>query len=166
MRYIALKKNKLQFLSLTGLTVESFDVLLSYFSQDWQEYIEHYTIDGEPRVRIARVQVCKQLPSSADKLLFILIYLKTNPLQEHHAAFFGMTQPKANKFIHLLSGILFTTLKRLGELPERNEYRLREMLKFCTDIILDGTERHIQRPQDNEVQKNCYSGKKNSLCEE
>lgn len=137
----------------------------SYFTEDWKEYITNYTIDGEPRVRLARVQVCKQLPTIADKLLFILVYLKTNPLQEHHAAFFGMTQPKANKLIPLLSTILLSTLKHLGELPERNEYRLVEQLKFCTDVILDGTERYIQRPKDDEVQKSCYSGKKNSLCE-
>lgn len=54
--------------------------------------------------------------------MFTLIYLRTNPLQDHHAVFFGMTQPKTNKFIHLLSEILLITLKRLGELPERNEF--------------------------------------------
>ncbi|MFV0390283.1 MAG: DDE transposase family protein, partial [Paludibacteraceae bacterium] len=66
-----------------------------------------------------------------------------------------MTQPKANKLIHLLSTILLSTLKHLGELPEKNEYRLVEQLKFCTDVILDGTERYIQRPKDDEVQKSC-----------
>ncbi|HEY5536127.1 MAG TPA: transposase family protein [Ignavibacteria bacterium] len=34
--------------------------------------------------------------------MFLLIYLKTNPLQEHHAASFGITQPQANILIHLL----------------------------------------------------------------
>lgn len=162
MRYYTLKKNATQFLSLTGLTVEYFEELLSYFSEDWDNYIRHYTINGTPRIRIARVHVCKQLPTTADKLMFILIYLKTNPLQEHHAASFGMSQPKANKFIHLLSEILLTTLKRLGELPERNEFRLKEILKPFSDVLLDGTERPIQRPQDENLQKSCYSGKKNS----
>lgn len=162
MRYITLKKNSVQFLSLSGLSVENFDELLSFFAEDWDNYITHYTIDGDPRVRLARIRVCKQLPTTADKLLFILIYLKTNPLQEYHAAYFGMTQPKANKFIHLLSGILLSTLKRLGELPERNVYRLKEQLKTYTDVLLDGTERPIQRPQADDLQKACYSGKKNS----
>jgi hypothetical protein len=162
MRYIALKRNSVQFLSLTGLSIENFDVLLSFFSEDWDNYITHYTIDGDPRIRLARISVCKQLPITADKLLFILIYLKTNPLQEYHAAYFGMTQPKANKFIHLLSSVLLSTLKRIGELPERNVYRLKEQLKSFTDVLLDGTERPIQRPQAEDLQKACYSGKKNS----
>lgn len=31
----------------------------------------------------------------------------------------------------------------------------------CRDILLDGTERPIERPQDSDRQKSCYSGKKN-----
>ncbi|MFV0391352.1 MAG: hypothetical protein ACK5KP_05650 [Paludibacteraceae bacterium] len=62
------------------MSIEPFDVLQSYFTEDWKEYNTNYTIDGELRVRLARVQVCKQLPAIADKLLFILVYLKTNPL--------------------------------------------------------------------------------------
>ncbi|KAA6321567.1 hypothetical protein EZS27_028796, partial [termite gut metagenome] len=39
------------------------------------------------------------LPTVEDKLFFILVFMKTNPLQEHHAAGFGISQPKANMFI-------------------------------------------------------------------
>ncbi|MDP4239444.1 MAG: transposase family protein [Bacteroidota bacterium] len=52
-----------------------------------------------------------------------------------------MTQPKANKFIHLLSRVLLATMKQIGELPERNVYCLKEQLKSFTDVLLDGTER-------------------------
>jgi len=38
--------------------------------------------------------------------MFLLINLKTNPLQEHHAASFGITQSKAHILIHLLSCLL------------------------------------------------------------
>jgi hypothetical protein len=34
------------------------------------------------------------------------------------------------------------------------------LLQQCEDVLLDGTERPIQRPVDDEVQKSCYSGKK------
>nr|WP_235817028.1 transposase family protein [Bacteroides ndongoniae] len=50
------------------------------------------------------------LPLIQDKLFFILVYLKTNPLQEFHAIQFEMTQPQANRWIHLLSEILRHTL--------------------------------------------------------
>jgi len=94
--------------------------------------------------------------------MFLLIYLKTNPLQEHHAASFGMTQSQANQLIHLLSSLLRKTLKKLGELPERNEHRVIHVLKSCDDLLIDGVERPIQRPQASDLQKACYSGKKNS----
>ena len=95
-------------------------------------------------------------------MLFLLIYLKTNPLQEHHAASFGITQPQANVLIHILSDLLRKALKQLGELPVRNEYRLIYILKSCNDVLLDGVERPIQRPKASDLQKARYSGKKNS----
>jgi hypothetical protein len=103
------------------------------------------------------------LPLISDKLVFILSYLKNNPLQEYHGANFGMTQPQCNVWIHLLSGILVKTLKRLGELPDRNSLRMQHLLQECEDVLLDGTERPIQRPPDTNRQKSCYSGKKNGI---
>jgi hypothetical protein len=82
-------------------------------------------------------------------------------LQELQAATFSMTQPQANGWIHLLSPILGKTLKRLKELPERNNLKLEQLLKDCSDVLLDGVERNIQRSLDSEQQKDCYSGKKN-----
>lgn len=100
------------------------------------------------------------LPLIQDKLFFILVYLKTNPLQELHAIQFEMAQSQANKWIHLFSEILQRTLKTLGELPDRNSKRLVHMLKECEDVLLDGTERPILRPVDEDRQSACYSGKK------
>jgi hypothetical protein len=71
-----------------------------------------------------------------------------------------MTQPKANMLIHRLSDILRKTLKRLGELPYRNEYHLGHLLKSCQHVLLDGAERPIVCPKDAERQKTHYSGKK------
>ena len=93
-------------------------------------------------------------------MFFILVYLKTNPLQELHAIQFEMTQPQANRWIHLLSEILRRTLKTLGELPDRNSKRLIHILQGCEEVLLDGTERPIQRPLDEDWQSACYSGKK------
>jgi len=94
--------------------------------------------------------------------LFILVYLKTFPLQELQAATFSMTQPQANFWIHLLSPVLRKTLKRLKELPGRNNQKLELLLKDCPDVLLDGVERNIQRPLNSELQQDCYSGKKNA----
>ena len=67
-----------------------------------------------------------------------------------------------NRWIHLLSEILRRTLKTLGELPDRNSKRLIHILQGCEEVLLDGTERPIQRPLDEDWQSACYSGKKNS----
>ena len=75
---------------------------------------------------------------------------------------YGMTQPQCNNWIHLLCEILRKTLHSLGELPDRNHLRVAQLLAQCNDVLLDGTERPIERPQDSDRQEGCYSGKKNS----
>ena len=112
------------------------------------------------KVKCANVYLTTVLSLIQDKMFFILVYLKTNPLQELHAIQFEMTQPQANRWIHLLSEILRRTLKTLGELPDRNSKRLIHILQGCEEVLLDGTELPIQRPLDEDWQSACYSGKK------
>jgi hypothetical protein len=156
------RKNPVQFLSLTGFSPEEFDELVSEFRNEWEQYSSHFTLEGKPRQRIALPRTTSVLPGVQDKLLFILVYLKTFPLQELQAATFSMNQPQANLWIHLLSPILGKTLKRLKEIPERNNQKLEQLLKDCPDVLLDGVERSIQRPLNAEQQQDCYSGKKNA----
>ena len=150
MYYDKIRHRHSQVLAATGLTPAEFDALLITFKYHWDEYYSHFTLEGKVRQRIS------------DKMFFILVYLKTNPLQELHAIQFEMTQPQANRWIHLLSEILRRTLKTLGELPDRNSKRLIHILQGCEEVLLDGTERPIQRPLDEDWQSACYSGKKNS----
>jgi hypothetical protein len=70
---------------------------------------------------------------------------------------FGISQPKANQWIHFLTPILQSALSKSGEAPCRN---MEEFPPQDFDIFAhDGTERPIQRPKDNEEQKKYYSGK-------
>ena len=66
------------------------------------------------------------------------------------------------KHFRNLGDIVLKTLKTLGELPDRNHLRVQHLLDRCENVLLDGTERSIERPQDSDRQKSCYSGKKNS----
>jgi hypothetical protein len=59
------------------------------------------------------------LPSPADRLLFVLVYLKHNPLQILHARWFGLRQPKAHQWIYVLLPVLQATLESLGVAPSR-----------------------------------------------
>jgi len=68
------------------------------------------------------------LPTPEDRLLFILIYLKNNPLQVLQVELFGMPQNKANQWIHTLLSVLQTTLRILGDAPARSLEHLAQRL--------------------------------------
>ena len=76
--------------SITGLTEAEFTVLLPHFEQAFVTYLQDRTIDGQPRTsrRYSTYDTCP-LPTMADKLLFILTYVKQNPIQEVQGQLFG-----------------------------------------------------------------------------
>ena len=80
-----------------------------------------WRFDGQPRTarRYTTYQNCP-LPTPEDRLLFILAYLKTYPLQVVQGRLFGMDQSKANQWIHVLLGVLQATLRALGDTPSRS----------------------------------------------
>lgn len=159
--YDKLSKHPRKFLALTGYTLKEFHALLSHFRVQFEEYVETHTLDGQPRTQ-RRYSTYKNspLPTIEDKLLFILIYLKQGATQEMHAALFGMHQPDANVWIHLLHPILNRTLAALGELPVREAEAFSPEEEDELYFFHDGTERPIPRPKDKDAQKEYYSGKK------
>lgn len=153
--------NPKMFLSLTGYTREEFDAMLTHFTQNFYERMRNYCLDGKPRRSRRYSDYCNSpLPTAADKLFFILSYLKTNNLQSVQAAWFEMTQPQANRWIHTLLPVLQQTLTELHELPARELAELPLDDMEPTIYFHDGTERPIQRPRDPEQQNQYYSGKK------
>lgn len=118
-----------QVLAATVLTPIEFEALLITFKYHWEEYYSHFTLEGKVRQRISYNRKTSVIPLIQDKLFFILVYLKTNPLQELHAIQFDMTQSQVKKWIHLLPEILKRTLKTLGELPDCNSKRLIHILQ-------------------------------------
>jgi hypothetical protein len=160
LRYVELVRNPRRFLALTGYTVEEFRALLSFFIVRFQTYVSIYTLEGKPR-RNRRYSSYKNssLPTMADKLLFILNYLKTNPLQEAHGQLFGMRQSQAHQWIHLLLPMVNQSLADCGELPARQSQDLDLDEDDVGLFIHDGTERAITRPLDSQAQKLYYSGK-------
>ena len=157
-----LKSKANAFKSLTGLTLKEFESLLEPFDSAYKDYIQETQVNGKKRQRILGGGRKAKLASSEQRLLFILFYFKIYPLQQVIGFFFGMSQAQANEWIHRLSGILQTTLGYQLMLPERNPLKLEQVLSECPalEFIIDGTERPIQRPKDNDRQKKFYSGKK------
>jgi hypothetical protein len=85
------------------------------------------------------------LAQPEDRLLFILYHLKGNPIQELMAITFEMTQPQVSVWIKLLSKLLEAALERQKLLPERKVEQLKQLLEGEDTILMDGTERQIQR---------------------
>ena len=73
---------------------------------------------------------------------------------------FEMTQAQVSLWIKLLSGLLRGALDKQGFLPKRKVEQLKQVLENETVVLLDATERRVQRPMDNDVQRDYFSGKK------
>jgi len=129
LRYASEREKANQVLNLTSLTVEEFEQLVEPFEQAFVHHMSQWTMEGKPRTaRAYTPYVNSPLPTPEDRLLFLLIYLKVASLQVVHAALFGMTQPNANKWLHLLLIVLHQTLRDLGDAPARHLLALRERL--------------------------------------
>lgn len=158
--YEKMVKNATKFLAMTGYTDEEFQALLPYFLAQFNDYMAKYTLEGKKRTRRGYVAYKNSpLPTIEDKLLFVLIYFKTNNLQSVQAQLFEMHQPEANLWIHMLAPLLNQALADSQHLPARSMADL-ELDDECTLLFHDGTERPIPRSTDYETQKEYYSGKK------
>lgn len=159
--YKDLKNNPKALVSFTGYRKEEFEKLCNEFEQQWQAYITHYTLTGKRRNRAPSQKANNTFPNAEARLLFILHYWKSYPLQEVMGVTFGMKQPQVNLWLGILRPLLKKTLKAMKMLPERQAGRVKEQIKKEKQVIIDGTERAIQRPSYYEDQKDYYSGKKN-----
>jgi hypothetical protein len=115
--------------AMTGLTQPEFTALLPRFEHAFLAFMEHHTIEGQPRTsRRYSTYDTSPLPTMADKLLFILTYLKQNPIQEVLGQLFGLSQANANKWIHLLHTVLNQALAHQDLLPARTADELATLL--------------------------------------
>jgi Helix-turn-helix of DDE superfamily endonuclease len=101
-----------------------------------------WRMDGKPRTarRFTVYQNCP-LPTPEDRLLFILVSLKTSALQVVQGRVFGMVQSKANRWIHILLPALLAALRALGNVPARSLPTLAQRLG-----VAEGCRRHPGHP--------------------
>ena len=162
--YATLQDRPREFLAATGLTHEEFvRVLPAYAAAYAVLYPPDKTWEGKVRQRQGGGGAQGVLPQMEDKLLFILVYQKTNPLQTMHGLPFHLSQPQTPYGMHHLLPVLQRALAALGVAPERDASQVATSplaLEGAPDVILDGTERRRQRPTDAAQQKEQYSGKK------
>jgi hypothetical protein len=132
LRYQDEKGKVNRILNLTSLTVEQFEQLVTPFDAAFVRHMQNWTMEGLPRTSRRYTQYANcPLPTPADRLLFILSYLKVAALQVAHAALFDMTQSNANKWIHVLLPVLHQTLLDLHDLGARH---LQELAKRLAEL--------------------------------
>jgi Helix-turn-helix of DDE superfamily endonuclease len=129
LRFADIQPRPTEVLDLTSLTVEEFRELVPPFEATFQAHMAAWRLDGRPRTarRYTTYTNCP-LPTPEDRLLFILVYLKTYPLQVVQGRLFGMGQSKAHQWIHVLLVVLQATLRVLGDAPTRSVQALAQRL--------------------------------------
>jgi len=154
--YSTLQDRPREFLAATSLTHEEFARMLPAFAAAYAVlYPPDKTWAGKVRQRRSGGGAKGILSPMQDKLLFILVYQKTNPLQTMHGLQFELSQPQTHYWIHHLLPVLQHALATLGMAPERDASRVATSplaLEGAPDGVLDGT--------DAAQQKELYSGKK------
>ena len=129
-KFDAILQNERRLRAFTGLDTATFMHFLPYFTSAMQDYLEHSTLDGYIRESDRAITYANSpLPSAADRLLFILTYLKQNAIQEVHGQLFGMSQPNVSKWVRLLLDILNYVLASQDLLPARTATELATQLQ-------------------------------------
>src|SRR5262250_2055814 len=128
-RFAELQSRPMAFLDCTSVTLDEFQQLVPPFEAAFHARMAAWRMDGKPRTA-RRFTVYKNcpLPTPEDRLLFILVYLKTYALQVVHGRLFGMVQGKANQWIHVLLPVLLAALRALGDAPVRSLAALAQRL--------------------------------------
>lgn len=153
----ALKQERL-LRAMTGLNQKAFKALLPSFSTTYEQAVLQ-----SPRQRALGGGRKARLRNPQAKMFYILFYFKCYPTFDLAGLLFDLDRAQAHYWMHRLQPILEDALGEKMALPERKLTSIevfRERFPGVERVMIDGTERPIQRPQDPEQQKLNYSGKK------
>ena len=162
--YSKLKEKPREFLAVTSLTDEEFQALLPTFEKCYE-----LLLPPKPKPSKKKKQRAggggrrSKLPSPSEKLLFILVYQKTSPLQVAHGLQFGLSQGQVNYWVHRLLPVLQMSLSEMGMKPLRTGKEVADSIEGSeggANLSLDAAERLLQRPVNDDKQREKYSGKR------
>jgi hypothetical protein len=146
--------------ALTGSSIAEFKELVILFEPC---LIAYRHIRKPTRMRKLGGGIKGALPTTADKLFFILMYLKCYPTFDVMSFLCHLDRGKCCKWVKFLLPVLEMTLKRSLDLPKRKIRSVEEFMEAfpeAKDVFIDGTERRVQRPKNKKEQNKLYSGKK------
>jgi hypothetical protein len=136
LRFSDVQSRPTEVLDLTSLTPDEFYRLVPAFETALRTRMATWRLDGTPRTarRFTVYQACP-LPTAEDRLLFVLVYLKTYALQVVHGRLFGLGQSKANQWLHVLLPVLQAALTAEGDTPSRTLVALAQRLGVTTEAV-------------------------------
>jgi len=155
LRFADIESKPYTVLDMASLVVEEFRALVEPFEEEYQAHVAKWRLDGLPRTKrsYSTYKNCP-LPTPEDRLLFILAYLKNNPLQALHGCTFGLPQCKANVWIHVLFPVLQNTFRRLGHAPSRSlaelAKRLNVSLEEASQMVEDSSPQADSQQEERE----------------
>ena len=129
LRFPDLQSRPTEFLNCTSLTLDEFQQLVPPFEAAFHARMAAWRLDGKPRTA-RRFTVYEHCPlrTPEDRLLFILVSLKTYALHVVQGRLCGMGQSKAHQWIHALLPVLLAALRALGDAPARSLTALAQRL--------------------------------------
>ena len=145
----------------TGMTAEKFYKLLPVFKSTY--LATHFKSLAERKVGDS-ASYCIQ--DEEELLYFTLFSLKSGLNYDILGIVAGMSASNAQRNQRIGIDILQKALAEQDFMPKRNFLNVQEFLDCFKDeeeLILDATEQRIQRPNDYEIQKDYYSGKKKPI---
>jgi hypothetical protein len=145
--------------ALTGLSIAEFERLLPDFAAGLNKTQAKAKKKRKRAVGGGRRHT---LQRPADKLFFILFYLKCYPTFDLAGLLYGVDRSQAQRWVKALLPVLETVLGWQAVLPQRRIGSIEEFIQrfpAVKDVFIDGTDRPVQRPQQAKAQRECYSGK-------
>jgi hypothetical protein len=158
------KKHDRMIKATIGISLAKFNILLVAFTAAYDAVQLERCQKGEIK-NVSKGGPKGNLDTFGKKLFFILHYLKTYPTFDVLGFLFGFSSGHAHNHVENLLPVLLRSLSDLGVLPERSPGTPEEFLQLVEkygDILIDGLECACVRPQDGELQKARFSGKKNA----
>ena len=150
-----------QWCAATGYTAAQFAKLLTLFTQSYFELYGQTVAQ-----RQADLEISPTLTSEEELLFFTLFSLKAGLTYDLLGFVSGMDSSNAKRNQQLGLDVLQHTLAAAQCLPRRafkDAPEFQRSLQNEPTLIFDGLEQRIQRPHENEVQRDFYAGKKSVI---
>ncbi len=148
-------RNERQYKAATGLAIAEFEALYNIF--------QHFYTPKQPALYSSYLPV---LTNKKEALFFILHYYKAYPTLQNLGMYFGLSDAAASQYLELLKPCLKAALQQQNLLAKRlftGQKDFEQTFAGVQDLFIDVTEIPVERPENQDVQKDWYSGKKNSI---